>query len=374
MPGPRAPTTNRTVIVLGAGASVPDGAPLQKDLFGTYFALPPDPDRLRSIAEINITLCAFFRTFFGIDPISATPLSKEYPTFEEALGIVELALHNEESFRAFASSARDPRLQRVRDALLFLICILLERTLELRGPQHYATLLQTLHESNDLRATTFISFNYEILLDNAITELRRPPCGPDLDYGIDFENFKFPEDDENAWDAPRPGHSVQLLKLHGSLNWLYCSACTSLTLTPKLKGAAWIIYDPERAICKRCGTLAVPLIIPPTYFKAMANFHLRAIWRQAEAALTATSRIVFCGYSLPDADMHVKYLLKRAEVNGGRTPDVYVVNHQTGKADAQADDETSRYRRLFNDPRCVHDTRMSFEEFARGGMRTLETH
>ena len=146
-------------------------------------------------------------------------------------------------------------------------------------PHNYASLLRTLKSSDDLTSTTFISFNYEILLDNALTELRRNR-GLDLDYGIDFENFKFPPENEDAWNAPRFCPSLQLLKLHGSLNWLYCPSCTSLTLTPKEKGVAWIVGDPTRAMCNRCKTLSVPLIIPPTYFKAMANFHLRSVWRK----------------------------------------------------------------------------------------------
>jgi hypothetical protein len=105
----------------------------------------------------------------------------------------------------------------------------------------------------------------------------------------------------------------------------------------------------------------------------MANFHLRAVWRQAEVAFTQASRIVFCGYSLPDADMHVKYMLKRAEVNRGTTSDVYVVNHHTGKDAQQGDEEASRYRRLFNDPKRVRYTRLSFPEFATGGMSALDS-
>src|SRR5690242_17146337 len=87
-----------TVIVLGAGASVPDGAPVQKDLFTAYFGMEPHPSTSPTVVEMNAQISAFFQTFFGIDP-AVGPISKEYPTFEEALGMIELALHNEASFR-----------------------------------------------------------------------------------------------------------------------------------------------------------------------------------------------------------------------------------------------------------------------------------
>jgi hypothetical protein len=82
-------------------------------------------------------------------------------------------------------------------------------------------------------------------------------------------------------------------------------------------------------------TTAVPMIIPPTYFKVMESLHLRQVWWRAEQALITADRIVFCGYSLPDADMHVKYLMKRAEVNRPQPPDVYVVNNHHKKKAAE---------------------------------------
>ena len=82
---------------------------------------------------------------------------------------------------------------------------------------------------------------------------------------------------------------------------------------------------------------------------------------------------MFCGYSLPDADMHVKYLLKRAEVNSPRPPDVYIVNNHDKKRAAEKKDEERRYLRLFNDPSRVRYTTLSFQEFATGGIATLFT-
>jgi hypothetical protein len=58
-----------------------------------------------------------------------------------------------------------------------------------------------------------------------------------------------------------------------------------------------------------------PIIIPPSFFKAMSNYHLLRIWKKAETLLREAKQIIFCGYSFPDADLHIKYLLKRVEVN-----------------------------------------------------------
>jgi len=107
----------------------------------------------------------------------------------------------------------------------------------------------------------------------------------------------------------------------------------------------------------------VPIVIPPTYFKALSNLYLREIWHAAEQALMECDRIIFCAYSFPDADVHIRYLLKRVEVNRQRTPDVYIVNEHTGKKEADRQVEKDRYIRFFKDKRKVHWTPLSFEDF-----------
>ena len=83
--------------------------------------------------------------------------------------------------------------------------------------------------------------------------------------------------------------------------------------------------------------------------------------------MMSASMLIFCGYSLPDADTHVKYLIKRIEVNGGRTPEVYVVNEHEGKRESQRRDEIERYLRIFRDPRRIHFKNLSFQNFSEIG-------
>jgi hypothetical protein len=247
---------------------------------------------------------------------------------------------------------------------VFLICDILARALQ-RPAEHHKALVDFLCRSGDLRKTAFVSFNYDILIDNALADAWRA-C--DLDYGVEFTNFETEDD----WRRPRPTRSVGLFKLHGSLNWLYCPTCTALTLTPKEKGVIRLIYSPHDCVC-RCREYLVPIIIPPTFFKVMSNFHLQQVWRKTEKALIGARRVVFCGYSLPDADIHVRYLFKRIEVN--RSPgdplDVFVVNEHEHKQDAERWDEIDRYLRFFRDPRRVHVKKLSFEQFASTGWSAL---
>ena len=103
----------------------------------------------------------------------------------------------------------------------------------------------------------------------------------------------------------------------------------------------------------------------------MADFHLQQIWHRAEAALVEAEKIFFCGYSLPDADMHIRYLLKRTEVNRGSTPDVFVIGNHKGKTESAKSPEAARYKRLFRDPSKIIYTKLSFEDFADRGLSIL---
>ena len=100
----------------------------------------------------------------------------------------------------------------------------------------------------------------------------------------------------------------------------------------------------------------------------MSNFYLQEIWRKAENALKQAKRIFFCGYSFPDADIHIKYLLKRVEINRGSTPEIFIINNHKGKSDDQRENEELRYKRFFKNSQKVHHTNQSFENFCEQGI------
>jgi len=357
----RTPNGTNTVIFLGAGASRADGAPLQGQLFKDYFLDYNDQPRDRIHHSWDRELATFFHVFFGIDIDDRKSVeTASFPTFEEVLGIIEIADSQNECFKDWGTShivdaQQKPRLQHMHDVLILLIAEILDHKLRHMATYH-PNLVQYLHKVGWLRTTSFVSLNYDILIDNALLSDRKT-SNLDLDYGIDFTNFG------SEWAKPDLDNKVKLFKLHGSLNWLYCPTCRAIKVTPKKKGVCRLKWKPGECICGQCETLTVPIIIPPTYFKALSNLYLRQIWHAAEQALMKCNRLVFCGYSFPDADVHVRYLLKRIEVNGERTPDVYIVNEHEGKTENMRDAEKDRYTRFFRDKSKVHWTPLSFEEF-----------
>lgn len=340
------------IVFLGAGASKSDGAPIQSELFGDYFSKstgtsPSDP------------LSIFFNDFFGID-VKSGPPHDEYPTFEEVLGVLELAISRNESFRGYPLTPANPKIQQIREELILLIAKILSQKLKgKRKVGYHHKLIERLINKNKLLNTGFISLNYDILIDNALTDIYP---NYDLDYCVDFTNYE----KTNDWKTPQADKSVILCKLHGSLNWLFCPTCISLSLTPKRNDAATTIIKPKK--CSQCGTYSVPILIPPTFFKVMSNIYLQEVWKRADYLLLHAKRIFFCGYSFPDADVHIKYLFKRAEINRKKPLEVFIINHYEGKEPTNAKYESARYKRFFGGRVKVLYTDKSFEEFSTVGI------
>lgn len=344
-----------TTIFLGAGASAAEGAPLQGKLFQEYFSSEMFK---QSNDSMDRDLATFFLQMFRVD-VDQDVSKVEFPTFEEVLGLTDLAILRKEAFRHFDIENRavnSGSLRFIAQHLVFLVAKILHAKLQDRAILH-RRLVSALNEAQELRNMVFVSTNYDILIDNALTD-EHSSGGIDLDFGVEFRNFERPDN----WRRPALNNRVQLLKPHGSLNWLFCRTCNELEITPKEKGVIRLISDFSHAACPRCDSVYTPLIVPPTFYKDMNNVFLSTIWNRTDVALQKVNHVIFCGYSFPDADIHIKYLLKRAQTNR-QTPMRYtVINHFKDKEKEACTQEEYRYKRFLG-PEVIY-TAMSFEDFA----------
>lgn len=183
-------------IFLGAGASKAEGAPLQGELFREYFSSETFKN---SHDEMDRELATFFLEMFQIDVDHGDLRNINFPTFEEVLGLTDLAILRKEAFRHFDienRAANSGRLRFVAQYLVFLVAKVLDVNLRDRATLH-RRLVKALSEANELKNIVFVSTNYDIIIDNALTEEKEH--GIDLDYGVDFRNFDRPND----WSRPQ---------------------------------------------------------------------------------------------------------------------------------------------------------------------------
>lgn len=206
------------------------------------------------------------------------------------------------------------------------------------------------------RNAVIVSTNYDIVMDNVLVN------GDSIDYGVTVRSALFPGDIPPGQTRmtyvarrltlkPRPtpiSSSTPLLKLHGSLNWLYCARCDELDVTLRRKGASIILTDPSLGRCTMtsCTCDYDTILVGPSLEQRYENRILRETWSLAEQVLANAQRLVVIGYSLPEADYLIRAMLARRFAK--RSEGVLVVSLEEN---SQAREQlANRYRRLF--PRC----------------------
>lgn len=130
---------------------------------------------------------------------------------------------------------------------------------------------------------TFLSFNYDTILENSLWNL-----GYKVNYGI------------KGIDAPSELHNsesgIKVLKLHGSINW-------------KLKpGSMGLFIQAFRNYDDTSESKGDRVLLPPTWQKTFSG-HLQYVWKNAVSAISTATRLVIIGFSIPETDIHFKYLL-----------------------------------------------------------------
>ena len=354
----------KIAIFLGAGASAAEHCPIQNQLFVEYFKSLTQKDYEN---EMNKELHKFFKVMFDIDTMNDDIEKVLFPTFEEVLGIIDLAEQRRESFKNFRLEIfnnRTDSIRILREYLILLMAKLLHKD-DKTNNYYHKLLIDNLLKANVLKDITFISANYDIHIDNAIAKLYKQKNPIMLDYGVDFTNFEF----RHGWKKPQHP-SIKLYKIHGSLNWMYCPVCNSLTITPYEGGIMRLLDNINEAKCLACDEVTVPIIIPPTYFKNMTNVFISTVWNEVEKTLRKSDLLIFCGYSFSDADIHIKYMIKRVQTSRKKSPLKFMVfNSYEGKREESKKKEEDRYKRFLGEEVIFTDN--SFEEFVNDPLRFI---
>src|SRR5690242_3759308 len=202
----------RIVVIFGAGATKACGGPLTNEILPDVFASRAQlarPDHLERLEQ-------FLVENFHL-PKQGPRKADQFPPLPLVLSLVDAALDRDDAFGVGWSPTR---LRAVREALEYAIFALLEYRLRTIRPL-YAEFLRKLYAAHPPESVTFLSLNYDLIADNAIPAVaeRRGTFGLP-DYRCDIASTAYR-------DAPKFG---TLLKLHGSLNWLYCPNCHRLDL------------------------------------------------------------------------------------------------------------------------------------------------
>lgn len=338
--------TANPVLILGAGATRACGGPLTNEILPPAFMPPVVRTSAFLLPKLKRYLKDEFRVAF---PESGTkdakpPPDDDYPPLPLLLSLLDTSIDRRESL---SEKWTHQDLVQVRRAVEYSIFgVVNEKVGDKRsadGEQLHQALLEKVFGKQ--APPNIISLNYDILVDNAMI---RPRANTVTfpDYGCDI---RMPE------GRDRFG---RLLKLHGSLNWLYCSACQRLELLvnqarTKTEPTPAKMYDAfrslgERVRCADCRSLLDPVLITPTHLKDYRNPHITSVWHQAHKMLRSVDRVVFVGYSLPENDVEVIYLLKRG-LRGVKPKNITVIEMDQQGRKLTDHPVGRRYRAIFGE-------------------------
>lgn len=357
--------------LLGAGASKaydasPSGQrmPIARDFFQTFLGLSASENPWVLLGGV----LAYLQQHRGIEDL--------YGYLQSGIDIEDL--HSE--IEARQQSAVPRQNQVIADSAFNQLVFLFAATINeiQNGPvsQPHSHLVDALRPGDAV-----ITFNWDTLLDRALAE--RTEWHPDWGYGAKPQKVF-----RNGWTSPisRPEQSkaVELIKLHGSTNWLTAYAIRDLTtrkieLTHDLDPSAFNVfvqgdepypchagrhmpgfqpysygyYPPNldfpgkraeegkalvlvqaRAPWRPQGTsseeglVSMPLIIPPVRHKSYDMFGdlFRRLWTRAEDVLATAELITVIGYSFPKTDIQTDRLFRAAFSRRSSLPEIRIID------------------------------------------------
>lgn len=331
-----------TIVFLGAGATKSCNGPLTDEILPAIHGYAAEAGAGAGMARLRQFLEQEFHVSVGAP-------KAHYPGLPLLLSLVDVALDLRQDFneRWDLSALADLRQQ-----IEFGIWEVLEEKLERAPTNNHFQLFDRLYPSGG-EEPCVISTNYDLIADTTLMFFSSARSGEERLPGYRCAIKTFPEPHTFATFGT-------LLKLHGSLNWAYCKTCRRMQLGAS-SGKLYLkvmerlagqdlssMFTPDGEPCPTCATRLRPLLLAPSHMKDYRNPHLTQVWYEAERVLREAKRVVFVGYSLPEDDVEVIYLLKRSlsradvsitVIDYDGDPEVAAVDHPVGR----------RFRTLFGD-------------------------
>ncbi len=310
-----------TVFILGAGASRSAGAPLITNFLDSAFdlcervGLGEGEKRDFELVRVGLNALQLAQSKARLD---ITNLETVFDAFEMAALVGRLG------------DLESEQVARLPEAMRTLITVTLEQRIRLPAAdggmypcpvyQSFAEMISQLRHETKLWPGV-ITFNYDVCLDHAFYCVRVP------------STYHLSESDQQD--------RVNLLKLHGSLNWAHCPECRTVQerslsdLLARLRlrpgGTTWRLEVAAKTVrsfeCRKCGKRGGQLmIVPPTWAKARYQAPLQPVWAAAAAALRGAENIFVCGYSLSETDTFFRYLYAVGSIGAATLRRFWVFN------------------------------------------------
>lgn len=362
----------KTVYVLGAGCSKADGLPVQADILRQIFSLKLSERKIdihRNLLDIEFNrmpieytnrfevfdknrfiLGCFLLENFG-DALQKNILSESVENIQISDTLSEVRKYKAELYEMAATlqislediftifdkielqrehwrSYTDIKVMEVYDALkiciIYTVCFQMEQ-IEIRPVyEKFAKILIDKRIRVGLRQDkmSVITLNWDTMLEQ---ELYKQCVLCEKRIMPDYCFYSYPFENMEQWIPStllkaKGFYNIKILKLHGSFNWLVCPRCGRISIDFRKNIAQYVLGADrkEQSFCRHCSKDYEPenrpklrsLFVSPTYLKTFQDSNIKNIWHNAFIELSEADKVVFIGYSFPNADFEFKHLLK----------------------------------------------------------------
>lgn len=330
------------IFVLGAGASVGAGAPVMNNFLDVAYDLMKRGQNTEIAADSDLV-------FKGIDALQRVHSKAELDL--QNLEAVFAAFEMANLLKRLSDFERE-EIEKLPAAMKRVICHTLESTIQfpietkevqeqfpyrmghisrkIASPKPYGQLMDVVKEYFNRGQTkiSFITFNYDVCLDHALTSSGYKP-----EYWL------------GTFKPELTNKSVNLFKLHGSLNWARCKHCNEVVAWPTsefvdfMGNRNWFHPEVDSFVtmrisqhwhyfphCNKSAGATEPVVVPPTWNKTQYHAEIERVWFHAAAELADAENIFIIGYSLPGIDKFFHYLYALGSVGHARLKRFWVFN------------------------------------------------
>lgn len=350
----------KTVYVLGAGFSKGGGAPPQNDILRKIGELSKDDIKdnllLRNWDKYERSKLTFFKF---LRRVFQRRTNKEL--FEIELEDVFTLLDKAILKHHHVNKYSEMQLLSQRRMLDFCLTFMFDAKVRKPYNKFYIDLANGIVRERLNRSKqdlfSFINLNWDVLLDNCIytasiaqNKKNIPEKRVSIDYCFYTDSFN--KSDSFFKGRKHEPHirlkamdykNIKVLKPHGSFNWLVCMNCGKVLIDLRHSIAKYEYIEKQN--CTYCNKPALKAVIKtPSLIKEFDNVHLSDVLHNIEIELLEASKVVFIGYSLPLADIELRYIFKRC-IDVETEVEVVLIKDEKDPGDYESTME--RYKRLF---------------------------
>jgi hypothetical protein len=319
------------VYIFGAGASKDFGLPLGVEIFDSAYRLSNLTDTNTITGELKSVLVdvdQYMRQIFANLPEDTL----NYPPFEEVLTFLWDCKKTErfdyDKNRLTSLFKEKYGAEAVFDIFVKMLGLTLAGSMQLQLPGNRIQAFKDFIKSLDFkkRNISFISLNYDVILDNILFECVSEGIIEDYTYGAPLSDIA--EKNMNASDQKFcRENGVLLLKPHGSLNLVLCRRHRQCSCGEGFyySNSDFLAVKAKDLKCPGCYARLEPLLIPPLYnksdyvakksvirpgtWRSTSEVYRWSVDRRIMEILQNADEIVVIGYSLPAYDYDFKTLL-----------------------------------------------------------------